>query len=136
MRDDVQTVRSAFDAFAARDLDALLQIIDPEFEVVPVTPALRVSRAGRYRGHEGVRRFLSEAVSEWSFYRVTALESRQVAPGLVAVEGTVVVSDSEGGLGTFAGWVFTLADGGITRLETFFTREAFAERLAADGVAG
>jgi ketosteroid isomerase-like protein len=136
MRDDVQTVLSAFDAFAARDLDALLRIIDPELEVAPVTPARRVSRPGPYRGHQGVRRFLSEAVSEWSFYRVTALESRRLAPGLVAVEGTVVVSDSEGGLGTFAGWVFTLADGRITRLETFLTREAFVERLAGDGVAG
>jgi ketosteroid isomerase-like protein len=131
MRDDVQTVLAAFDAFAERDLDRLLEVVDRDLEVAPVTPVRRVSRPGRYRGHEGVRRFFAEAVSEWAFYRVTPLESREIAPGLVAVEGTVVVSDDEGGLGTFAGWVFTVADGRITRLETYLTREGFAQRLGA-----
>jgi ketosteroid isomerase-like protein len=133
MRDDVQTVLAAFDAFAERDLDRLLDVVDANVEATPVRPVRRVSRPGRYQGHEGVRRFYAEAVSDWAFYRVTPLESRQIAPGLVAVEGTVVVSDREGGLGTFAGWVFTVADGRITRLETYLTREAFAERLAAAG---
>jgi ketosteroid isomerase-like protein len=136
MRDDVQTVLAAFDAFAARDLDTLLEVVDPQLEVVPTSPVRRVSRPGPYQGHDGVRRFFSEAVSDWSFYRVTPLETRLLAPGLVAVEGTVVVSDSEGGLGSFAGWVFTLAKRRIVRLETFLTREAFAGRLAAVGVAG
>jgi ketosteroid isomerase-like protein len=135
MSDDVQTVLAAFDAFADRDLDGLIDLVDPELVVEPVTPVRRVSRAGRYQGHQGVRRFLAEAVSDWAFYRVTPLESRRVAPGLVAVEGTMVVSDGEGGLGTFAGWVFTVAGGRITRVETFLTREAFASRLAAGGVA-
>jgi ketosteroid isomerase-like protein len=134
MRDDVQTVLAAFDAFAERDLDRLLEVVDADMEVTPVTPVRRVSRPGRYRGHEGLRRFFAEAISDWAFYRVTPLESRQIAPGVVAVEGTVVVSDREGGLGTFAGWVFTVAEGRITRLETYLTRDAFAERLAAVGV--
>jgi ketosteroid isomerase-like protein len=136
MRDDVHTVLAAFDAFAERDLDRLLEVVDPDLVVAPVTPVRRVSRAGRYHGHQGVRRFFTEAVTEWAFYRVTPLESRRLAPGLVAVEGTVVVSDSEGGLGSFAGWVFTVAGGRITRLETFLTRQAFSGRLAAHGVAG
>jgi ketosteroid isomerase-like protein len=136
MRDDAQTVQAAFDAFAERDLERLLEVVHPDLVAEPVTPVRRVSRRGRYHGHQGVRRFFAEAVADWAFYRVTPLESRRLAPGLVAVEGTVVVSDSAGGLGTFAGWVFTVADGRITRLETFLTREAFAERLAADGVAG
>ncbi len=135
MRDDVQTVQAAFDAFAQRDLDALLEVVDPDMVVEPVTPVRRISRSGRYHGHQGVRRFFAEAVSDWAFYRVTPLESRRLAPGLVAVEGTVVVSDSAGGLGSFAGWVFAVAGGRITRLETFLTREAFAGRLAAAGVA-
>ncbi len=134
MRAEVQTVQAAFDAFAERDLDGLLEVVHPDLVVEPATPARRVSRRGRYQGHQGVRRFFTEAVADWAFYRVTALESRRLAPGLVAVEGTVIVADSEGGLGTFAGWVFTVADGRITRLETFLTREAFAARLAAGGV--
>src|SRR5688572_12911641 len=111
MRAEVQTVQAAFDAFAERDLDGLLEVVHPDLVVEPATPARRVSRRGRYQGHQGVRRFFTEAVADWAFYRVTALESRRLAPGLVAVEGTVIVADSEGGLGTFAGWVFTVADG-------------------------
>ncbi len=57
-------VRRLFDAFAARDVDALLEIVDPEIEFFG--PTATVLNEGRcYRGHEGMRRYLRDAEALW-----------------------------------------------------------------------
>jgi ketosteroid isomerase-like protein len=57
-------VRRLFDAFAARDVDALLEIVDPEIEFFG--PTATVLNEGRcYRGHEGMRRYLRDADALW-----------------------------------------------------------------------
>lgn len=44
----------AVDAFNGRDLDALLQLVDPEVEFVPLQAEME---GEEFRGHEGVRRW-------------------------------------------------------------------------------
>ena len=131
MSDEVHTVRAAFDAFARRDVDALAAVLHPDAELVTATPRRRVARLLRYEGHGGLRRLLDEVEGDWAFYRVTLLEARSLAPGVVLAEGTVVVFGTAGGFGTFAGWVITVDDGRIVRVEPYLSRDALQQRLDA-----
>jgi ketosteroid isomerase-like protein len=131
VRDDVETVRAAFDAFARRDADALAGLIHPDAELVTATPRRRVARLLSYEGHGGLQRLLEEVERDWSFYRVTLLEARHLEPGVVLAEGTVVVSGAGGGFGSFAGWIITVSDRRIARVEPYLSREALQERLGA-----
>jgi ketosteroid isomerase-like protein len=131
VRDEVETVRAAFDAFARRDAEALAGLIHPDAELVTATPRRRVARLSRYEGHGGLRRLLDEVEGDWAFYRVTLLEARSLVPGVVLAEGTVVVAGAAGGFGTPAGWIITVSDGRIARIEPYLTREALQERLDA-----
>ena len=64
---DIETVRSLYDAFNRRDVDGLIATLDPEMEWHPLLGELG---GGVYRGHDGVRRLVSEINDTWEEFRV------------------------------------------------------------------
>jgi ketosteroid isomerase-like protein len=87
-REDVDTVRRMFEAFARRDLDATLAQLDPDVTLtVPATAGL-AGRTGPYRGHEGVRQYLSDVEAVWSELELEPLDFRDAA-GAVVIFGRV-----------------------------------------------
>jgi uncharacterized protein len=52
--DDLDVVRSIYDAMAARDFDRLVALVDPE---VVITQDARLPWGGRHVGHDGVANF-------------------------------------------------------------------------------
>ena len=56
---DLDTVRRAYEAFARRDVDTLIELSDPELEF---TSLIRESEGVTYRGHEGLREYLESLV--------------------------------------------------------------------------
>jgi ketosteroid isomerase-like protein len=70
-RENVETVRRAYEAWEADDLDAFLAQLDPDVEWHPsIEPALE-GNATTYKGHEGVRRGWAEYRGE-AFGRLAA----------------------------------------------------------------
>jgi ketosteroid isomerase-like protein len=63
MSDNVALVRRSLEAICARDVDALLELYDPEVQLLPLT-GTRVESGG-YHGHDGVREYMSEADELW-----------------------------------------------------------------------
>ena len=63
MSDTVTVVRRSLEAICARDLDTLLELYDPDVQLLPLT-GTRVESGG-YRGHDGVREYMSEAHDLW-----------------------------------------------------------------------
>ena len=66
-QENVEAIRRAVDAYNRRDLDALLEELDPEIEWHPLLQVLLGGEATVYRGHEGARelyRDLDEAFAE------------------------------------------------------------------------
>jgi ketosteroid isomerase-like protein len=51
---DIDVIRAVYAAMAARDFDALFELVDPE---VVITQDDRLPWGGRYEGHEGVAAF-------------------------------------------------------------------------------
>lgn len=64
----------ATDAFARRDLDAFLALVDPGVEFVARTGF--VEGGGSYRGHDGVRRWFEELLSVFPDWRSEIREVR------------------------------------------------------------
>ena len=87
-RGEVEVVRALYDAFARRDLDALLNHVADDFELLPTGTAKLVGRASPYVGRAGVREYFEDASRAWSQLEILADDLRAVA-GSVVVFGRV-----------------------------------------------
>jgi uncharacterized protein len=63
--ENLDLVQKAFDAFGARDLDALTELVHPEMEFFPMTRTL-AGRSEPYHGHEGLRLYLEDVATIWT----------------------------------------------------------------------
>src|SRR4051794_7866992 len=87
-RAEVDAVRALYDAFARGDLDAMLEHVSDDFELLPTGTARLVGRATPYVGRAGVREYFQDASRVWSEFELSADDIRAVA-GSVVVFGRV-----------------------------------------------
>jgi ketosteroid isomerase-like protein len=117
--DPTATVRRLFAAFAAHDLDALLETVHPDSQWTYVGANPRLSRAG-FTGREAVRRFFARILER---LEMTAFEADE----FVVQGDTVVVFGWESGTVRASGqpfrneWVqqYVVRDGLITRMAEY-----------------
>jgi ketosteroid isomerase-like protein len=110
--ENIDVVRRAFDAFNARDLEALIEAVHPEVEFLPVTRAL-ANQGQPYRGHDGIHKYFQDVAEVWQELRVTPrtfieLGDHVAAYGRVygrASDGTVVDAPAD--------WIWTIRDSRI-----------------------
>jgi ketosteroid isomerase-like protein len=120
-----EVVRRYLDALNRRDLTAMLELVDPDVEIV--------SPRGVRRGREGLRMWLGEPYVELDVER--EVDRVHVAGPVVVAVGRVRHcwrESGEVGDETEIAWLFELAGGHIKRYQAF-TNEADA--LAAAGMA-
>ena len=123
----------AFAALSRRDLEEVLELLDPEVELVPL---LTGADDRSYHGHEGARRWLEDIWAAWESYRVTLRWARDVDERTAVIEwiGTLRRHHSEVELETTAYGVME-RDGDpsqITSWRFFATeQEAFAAAEAS-----
>jgi ketosteroid isomerase-like protein len=79
-RENVDTLRRAFDALNRRDMDALLALMDDDVQ----TESRLAPMEGGYRGHEGVRRWWTNLLDVFPDFRTEAVEVRDVGDLTVA----------------------------------------------------
>jgi ketosteroid isomerase-like protein len=85
---ELELVRDVYDAFARRDLDAVLPNVAEDVEVLPTGTAKLVGRDTPYVGREGLREYFDDAARAWAHFEVHADDVRAVA-GSVVVFGRV-----------------------------------------------
>lgn len=115
---NVEAVRSGFEALRDDGVEALLEMIAPEFEVT--APASLAAEPDTYRGPDGVRRYFDsfyEAMDEISF---EPRSFREVG-GRVVVEFTLRARGRTTGLefSQEAVQVWTVRDGKAIRLDVY-----------------
>jgi ketosteroid isomerase-like protein len=116
-----------FAAFAERDFDALVELMDPEIEFLPVTANLTTGGVP-YRGHDGIARYFDDVARVWPELRLFPDEIRAGARGGVVVAlGRVVARGGGMILDRPTGWVFQMRDGRIARLRVYGSHEEAAE---------
>ena len=65
MEEHVALVRAMFEAFARRDIEAVLPYLDADVELqVPSTSGF-AGRTGPYRGHQGIRDYFADVAAVW-----------------------------------------------------------------------
>jgi uncharacterized protein len=128
-RENVEVVKTAFEAFGQDDWSALIGCLDPEIEWVTTG---RFVGGQLYRGHAGVREFLDTLGGEFDEFHAK--------PENFAQASEVVVADTRvSGIGKRSGVpvelqfsvVVSLRDGKIVHVRNFLERQ---EALKAAGL--
>jgi ketosteroid isomerase-like protein len=125
MSDNVELVKRSFEAVSAWDLDALLELYDPDVQLMPLT-GMHVETGG-YRGHDGVREYTREAQSLWEVLEPRGKEFTDLGDR-VLVNGTCRVRGRASGAEDLpaCAWVIEIRDGRITSWVTYRSYEEAA----------
>src|SRR4051794_10030167 len=126
---NVELVRRVFEAFAARDRDAVVELMAADVEFLPVTANLTTGGTP-YRGHDGIRTYLDDVARIWDDLVVYPSEYRSdgdcvVALGRIHARGGGMIIDRP------TGWVWRMRDDKIVYGQVFTTVE---EALRAAGL--
>jgi ketosteroid isomerase-like protein len=118
---NVDLARKAFEAFAARDVDAAVAIFAEDVEFLPVTANLTTGGVP-YRGREGIARYFEDVGGVWDELRVFPSEFRDLGDTVVTLgrmhgRGGGMIIDRP------TGWVWRFRDGEIVSGRVFASQE-------------
>jgi ketosteroid isomerase-like protein len=108
---DVMVVKAVFAAFAERDVERVLELIDPEVEFTAMTNDF-AGRTEPYRGHDGIRAYFRDVAQVWDDLRLTPRHYRQVG-GSVLVIGRVNARSAARIVDGSTGWIWRVRDGKV-----------------------
>ena len=130
---NLEVARRLFEAFAARDLAALVALAHADLEFLPVTANLTTGGVP-YRGHDGLARYMDDVAGVWPELRLFPEEFRDgESDECVLVLGRVLARGGGIILDRPTGWVFQMREGKIARLRVYGSHE---EAVEAAGVSG
>jgi ketosteroid isomerase-like protein len=109
--DDVAVVKAVFAAFAERDFERVLDLVDPEFEFTTVTSDY-AGRTDPYRGHDGMREYFRDVALVWDDLRLTPREFREVGDSILVI-GRVNARSPARIVDGSTGWVWRVRDGRV-----------------------
>jgi ketosteroid isomerase-like protein len=127
--DDESVVRAVFAAFAERDVESVLELLDPEIEFTPVTADF-AGRTEPYRGHAGIREYFRDVALVWDDIRLTPHDFREVG-GVILVTGRVSARSPARIVDGSTGWVWRVRDGRVV-YGRVYASAADAEEAAMD----
>jgi ketosteroid isomerase-like protein len=114
---DIEVVKATFAAFAARDLDAVLALVDPDVELTAVTGE-QAGRTAPYRGHEGLRQYFRDVASVWEELHLTPREFRAEGD-VILVTGKVSARSRSRTVTGSTGWLWRVRDGKVTSVRVY-----------------
>jgi ketosteroid isomerase-like protein len=132
--DNVEIARRSFAAFNRSFADGVedyYELLDPDVDWIPITALLD---GRRYRGPEGVRRWVEELRRDWQVFEIRWTEVRDLGEGRVLAFGFWDCLGRRAGVRMSfdqAAWLIELRGGKLARLQTFVDR---TEAIAAAGL--
>ena len=127
---NVRVVRELFGAFAARDVERTIRLVDRGVMMEPLST--EVEQRAPYLGVSGLRRYLDDLDGTWDKFEVTVADIRAggdhvVALGRIHAKRQALVADDP------AGFVFKLRDGRVVWAKVYRSHD---DALAAAGQPG
>ena len=116
--DPVEIVTAAFDAFARRDVPAMLERCHPDFVLRSFATAQRAERTAPYRGHEGVHAYLRDVATIWEELTLTPLTFRHAQESVIGFGRVEGRRPGERVLGSIM-WVVRLRGDLVASIEVF-----------------
>jgi ketosteroid isomerase-like protein len=128
---NIEVVRRVFEAFATRDVEAMLDLIAPDMQFWG--PTASFARQGEpYVGHEGMREYFDDVARVWRVLEVVPHDFRELGDR-VLVLGRVYARGQGGYISDSpTQWLWRLAGGRVVWGRVFTNR---ADALAAAGLA-
>jgi anti-sigma regulatory factor (Ser/Thr protein kinase)/ketosteroid isomerase-like protein len=123
-----RVVRELFDAFAARDVERTVAVVDRGVMLEPLSTP--VQRRTPYLGVDGVRRYLEDLDETWDEFHVSYEELRADDGEHVVALGEIRARRGDVALEEPAGFAFRLREGRIVWTKVYRSRD---EALAAVG---
>ena len=115
LTDEAEIVRAIYDAFARRDVDALLRHLartaSSTYAAPPGSPVARP-----YRGHDGVREYFADVAQQWEDLVLHA-EDFRIIPGSVIVIGHVTGRRDGLDVRRSSVWTWRVANGRATSVK-------------------
>jgi ketosteroid isomerase-like protein len=110
-------VRRSFEAFNARDVDGLVGLSTPDCEFLPFRAQLE---GIVYRGHEGIRQFVTDMNDDWEEFQIDPVEfhdrGEQVA---VIAQVRALGAGSSVKIESMAGFVLDLRAARVSRIMSY-----------------
>jgi ketosteroid isomerase-like protein len=131
-QENVDTYHRTIDAFNRRDLDVVLEVLDPDFELHASLYTMLGGEAAVFRGQEEVRSFFRDLGENFSEFHVEITEIDDLGEQLVAVgliNGIGRASGAE--FEQPIGYVIDFKDGKIVRIDDYLNP---ADALEAAGL--
>ena len=130
--ENVEIVRRGFEAGNRRDVEALIEVLDPEVEWHSALLMALEGEAAVYRGHEGIREFFRDLDGLFDklhaeYPEIRDLGDRVVGIGRISTRGKGSGAETESPIGT----VIDLKNGKATQVRTYLDPK---EALEAAGV--
>jgi ketosteroid isomerase-like protein len=123
-------IRSAYEAFAARDLDTLIELSDEDVEISTVT-GLLAGRTEPYRGHEGLAQYLDDLSGQWRKLELQPQHFLPLSEGRMLVFGRVRAWHQRGFMDSENAWLWTLRGEKVASVRVYAdpgdARRAFAD---------
>ena len=116
--DCVEVVRAAFDAFAARDVPAMLSHCRPDIVLRAFATSQLTNRLEPYRGHDGVHAYLQDVAKVWDELRFTPFELRQTTESVIGF-GRIEGRRGERVIVNSLLWIVRVVEGQIASIEVF-----------------
>jgi uncharacterized protein len=131
-QENMEVFKRGVEAYDLRDIDALLEDLDPDVEWQPVLQVLLGGEATVYRGHQGVRDWFRELDAAFAEFHVEIAEIRDlgdrlVASGRMRARGRASGVDIDSPLA----YLIDFRDGKVWRIRTFLDQ---TEALEAVGL--
>ena len=130
---NVEIVKRGIDAFNRRDVEALADVVTPDFEWFPALPStVEGERFSGYHGREGIETYFEDVRVTWEGLRVLGNEFRDRGDSVLVLgradgrgRGSGVEVDIPLGI------VYDFRDGKISRVRTYLDHD---EALRAAGL--
>jgi ketosteroid isomerase-like protein len=123
---DSEVVKATFAAFAARDLETVLALADPDIEFTAVTGE-HAGRTDPYRGHDGMRQYFRDVAAVREELRLTPRDFR-TSGDRILVTGRVSARSRSRTVTGSTGWIWRVRDGKVTYVRVYASA---ADALAA-----
>ena len=117
--ENVEVFRRAVQAFNARDIAVLADLITEDYEFVPYLPA-GAEKTTTYRGRQGLRDYLKDADEAWESIQIHLDEVRDLGDRALAF-GEMRARARGSGIDARVplAWVLEFRDGKVSRYQSF-----------------
>jgi ketosteroid isomerase-like protein len=129
-RSDIDVVKEVFAAFAARDAERLVAVLDPDVVFIAVTGDL-LGRTKPYRGREGMREYLRDVERVWDELVLSPREFEEMGDAIL-VTGRVSARSPARTMSGSAGWIWRVRDGRVVYIRVYASAAEAAEAARAD----